>query len=120
MRNLIDNAIRASGGGGAVCVEAGAHDDEAWVTVTDSCGGIPDRELGRLFEAGYRGEAARSPGPATGAGLGLAIARGLVHAHDGAISVRNVDGGCHFELRLPRVRRPPVPDEPLAVADAVS
>ena len=103
LRNLIDNAVRESGEGGAVRVETGVDAGDAWVRVADSCGGIAESELTRLFEAGYRGQAARSPGPSSGAGLGLAIAQGLVEAHDGTIGVRNVPGGCRFELRLPRL-----------------
>lgn len=48
----------------------------------------------------YRGDAARTPGDG-GAGLGLAVARGLVEAHHGEISIRNEDQGCRFTIRLP-------------------
>jgi len=59
-----------------------------------------------VFDVAFRGAAARSPrtgvaGSETGAGLGLAIARGLVQAHGGEISVRNHGPGCRFEVRLP-------------------
>ncbi|MFD0653076.1 ATP-binding protein [Streptomyces malaysiensis] len=43
----------------------------------------------------------RRPHAPAGAGLGLAIVRGIVEAHDGQAAVRNVDGGCRFEVRLP-------------------
>ncbi len=76
--------------------------DRALVTVRDECGGIPAGDLDRVFDLAYRGDAARSPGDDhRGAGLGLAIARGLVEAHDGDIAVRNDDGGCRFTVRLP-------------------
>jgi signal transduction histidine kinase len=71
------------------------------LSVTDACGGIPEADLPHVFEVAWRGQRARTPGPDGGAGLGLAIARGIVEAHDGAIDVRNVDGGCRFEVRLP-------------------
>ncbi|MFF6993288.1 ATP-binding protein, partial [Streptomyces sp. NPDC010273] len=48
---------------------------------------------------GWRGTHARTP-PA-GAGLGLAIVRGIVEAHQGRAAVRNVSGGCRFEVTLP-------------------
>ena len=54
-----------------------------------------------MFDVAWRGSAARTPGPDTGAGLGLAIVRGIVEAHHGRVSVRNVDGGCRFEVQLP-------------------
>ena len=71
------------------------------VTVQDECGGIPDDVLGRVFETGYRGTAARSPGGGRGSGLGLAIVAGVAKAHGGSAEVSNVDGGCRFTLRLP-------------------
>jgi signal transduction histidine kinase len=77
-------------------------DDEAEVSVHDACGGIPDDELDRVFDLAYRGDSARTPGAAGGGGLGLAIARGLVEAHHGEISVHNEDAGCRFIVRLPR------------------
>jgi signal transduction histidine kinase len=98
--NLVDNAIRHTLVGGTVAVRTAAESEVASVTVTDACGGIPEADLGRVFEAGYRGDLARTPGLA-GGGFGLAIARGLVEAHHGQITVGNVEGGCCFEVRLP-------------------
>ena len=56
-----------------------------------------------MFDVAWRGSEARTPGPDTGAGLGLAIVRGIVEAHHGEVSVHNADGGCRFEVRLPAV-----------------
>lgn len=98
--NLIGNAIRHTPDDGTVQVTASVVDGTATVTVTDACGGIPDAELTRVFEAGYRGDQARTPGEG-GAGLGLAIVRGIVVAHDGEVRVANVSGGCRFEVLIP-------------------
>jgi signal transduction histidine kinase len=49
---------------------------------------------------GWRGDAQRTPATA-GAGLGLAIARGVVESHHGRIAVASVPGGCTFEIDLP-------------------
>ncbi len=103
VRNLLDNAIRHTPRGGTVWVEAALADDDretALVSVRDGCGGIPAPDLPRVFELAYRGDAARTPGDG-GAGLGLAVARGLVEAHHGEISVRNEGQGCRFTIRLP-------------------
>ncbi len=102
VRNLLDNAIRHTRSGGRVTVEAAIAPDgaAALVSVLDECGGIPESNLDHVFEMAYRGDAARTPGDG-GAGLGLAVARGLVEAHRGEISVRNEGPGCRFTVRLP-------------------
>jgi signal transduction histidine kinase len=98
IRNLLANAIAHTRAGGTVRLSAGTHDSTAWFRVQDECGGISESDLGRIFEVGFRGTADRS---SPGAGLGLAIAQGLVHAHNGTISARNRDQGCEFEVWLP-------------------
>ncbi len=99
LRNLVVNAIRHTPADGAVEIVAGVEEGMACVTVSDACGGIPDEDLPRLFDVAFRGEAARTPGG--GAGLGLAIARGIIEAHSGEIGVTNVGAGCRFVVRLP-------------------
>ncbi|WP_035844902.1 sensor histidine kinase [Kitasatospora azatica] len=118
--NLLINAIRSTPADGVVAVAARREADEVVLSVTDGCGGIPDGDLERVFETGWRGGTARTPRVVrdqaragavqhhgdTGAGLGLAIVRGIVEAHAGRASVRNVAGGCCFEIALPAA---PVP-----------
>lgn len=108
VRNLLVNAIRHTPADGTVLLAAGPDVDGAWFTVQDSCGGIPAADLPRVFEVAYRGEAARTPagghGQPAGAGLGLAIARGLVEAHRGRITVENAGVGCRFTIHLPAGR----------------
>jgi len=105
VRNLLANAIRHTPNGGDVVVAAGVDGREAWLRIDDACGGIPDADLGRVFEVAFRGSKARTPttedAQPAGAGLGLAIARGLVEAHHGRIQARNHGPGCRFEVRLP-------------------
>jgi signal transduction histidine kinase len=97
--NLLVNAIRRTPADGTVAVAAERSPDGVVVSVTDGCGGIPPEDLPRVFDTGWRGSDARTP-PA-GAGLGLAIVRGIVEAHRGRAGVRNVPGGCRFEVTLP-------------------
>jgi signal transduction histidine kinase len=99
LRNLVVNAIRHTPEDGGVEIVAAVDQGMACVTVSDACGGIPDEDLPRLFDVAFRGEAARTPGG--GAGLGLAIARGIVEAHAGEIGVTNAGDGCRFVVRLP-------------------
>ncbi len=100
IRNLLDNAIRHTPRGGRVLVEAFTEGKHAVLSVRDSCGGIPDDEIDRVFDLAFRGDAARTPGLG-GGGFGLAIARGLVEAHNGDIQVANETDGCRFTVRLP-------------------
>jgi signal transduction histidine kinase len=99
--NLVRNAIRYTPADGTVTVTGGRDGDAGWLAVTDACGGIPDGDLPRVFDVAFRGEAARTPKEEAGGGLGLAIVRGLVEAHRGAVAVRNVGDGCQFVIRLP-------------------
>jgi signal transduction histidine kinase len=99
--NLIANAIRHTPANGAVEVLADLEDGMAAVTVSDSCGGIPAEHLPRVFDVGFRGQAARTPATGEGAGLGLSIARGIIQAHRGQIGVRNAGNGCQFVIQLP-------------------
>ena len=108
VRNLLSNAIRHTPPDGTVVVAAGAREGQAWLRVDDGCGGIPETDLARVFDVGYRGSPARTPAAPgePGAGLGLAIARGLVEAHDGHIEARNHGPGCRFEILLPLAPAP--------------
>lgn len=105
-RNIVVNAVRHTPSEGAIEVTGGVEHEMAWVTVSDGCGGIPEEDLPRVFDLAFRGSAARTPGPEGGAGLGLAIARGIVEAHAGQVRVANAGPGCRFVVRLPLA--PPV------------
>jgi signal transduction histidine kinase len=98
LANLVVNGIRHTPRGGRLRVAVADGDGTAVLRVTDACGGIPEADLPRVFDQLWRGDPARST---RGAGLGLAIARGLVDAHGGTIGVANVPGGCEFTVRLP-------------------
>ncbi|MFE0173273.1 sensor histidine kinase [Streptomyces sp. NPDC059002] len=100
--NLLINAIRRTPADGTVAVAAQRSPEGVVLSVTDGCGGIPEEDLSRVFDTGWRGSHARTP--PGGAGLGLAIVRGIVEAHQGWAAVRNVDGGCCFEVTLPVAR----------------
>jgi signal transduction histidine kinase len=107
LTNLVANAIRHTRADGRVDVLVGLNADDATpgaeVVVNDECGGISEDDLARVFDVGFRGEPARTPHnihPA-GAGLGLAITRGIVEAHSGSVHVENTAEGCRFTVCLP-------------------
>jgi signal transduction histidine kinase len=101
--NLVVNAIRHTPSDGTIDIVAGGEGRRAFVAVHDACGGIPPGDLERLFDVGFRGTTARTPSRDGGAGLGLAIARGIVEAHRGEVKVANEPerGGCRFTVMLP-------------------
>ena len=104
--NLLDNALRHTAPGGEVTV--GCRRVERWVeyAVSDTGEGIAPEHLGHVFDRFYRADAARDRGHG-GSGIGLSIAKALVEAHGGGLSVRS-DGrgrGATFLVRLPLASR---------------
>lgn len=101
LSNLINNALRYTPSGGEVQVTAVQRRHEVEITVADNGPGFNEADLPRIFEQFYRGEQARSRSTG-GAGLGLAIVRGLVEAHDGRIQAENdPEQGAIIRFTLP-------------------
>lgn len=102
VRNLVVNAVAYSGGGTRVAVRAlVAPDGAREVIVTDQGHGIPEAELGRIFERFYRVDAARSRATG-GTGLGLSIVKHVCANHGGDVTVwSEVGRGSTFTIRLP-------------------
>jgi signal transduction histidine kinase len=94
--NLVANALRFTPAGGRVGVEVGQDADGTWVMVRDTGPGIDPESLEHVFERFYR-----SPG-SPGTGLGLPIARNLVQAHGGQITINSSPrGGTEVRFTLP-------------------
>lgn len=100
LNNLIGNALRHTTAGGQVEVRARRAGADVEVTVHDSGEGIRAEDIPNIFESFYRGEKSRSRATG-GAGLGLAIARGIVRAHGGKIQVESQPGDTRFVFSLP-------------------
>jgi signal transduction histidine kinase len=106
LHNLVSNALRHTPADGTVTLRAAPEGDVARVEVSDTGGGIAAEDLPRVFERSFRGEQSRTrpeEGDTPGAGLGLAIARGLVEAHGGTMNVDSEPGrGSCFRFTLER------------------
>ena len=101
LRNLLNNAVAHTPEGGEVTVTARAAEAEVAVSVHDTGAGIPPEHLPYVFDRFYRADKSRAR-QTGGAGLGLAIAKQLVVAHGGAISVESAPGqGATFTFTLP-------------------
>ena len=92
--NLISNALRHTPAGGRVSVWVRRTGSGVEVTVSDTGEGIRAQDIPHIFERFYRGEQVPQPRHG-GAGLGLAIARGIVQAHGGDIQVESETGQRH-------------------------
>ena len=97
--NLLDNAAKYSPPGAPIEIRAAEAEGRLVVEIADRGPGLPAEDLTRIFEKFYRATGtARTPG----AGLGLAICRGIVELHDGDLVAENrPGGGLLFRLRLP-------------------
>ena len=106
--NLVDNAVKFSPNGGKVTVAARRAGEEAVeVRVVDEGIGIPEEEQRRIFTKFHRGDAITNNSSATGTGLGLFIAHGLVAAMGGRMWVDSHEGaGSSFAFELPLARQP--------------
>jgi signal transduction histidine kinase len=101
LNNLIGNALRHTRPGGSVQITAVRIAGMVSIKVADSGEGIDQEDLPYIFDRFYRGEKSRSRRTG-GAGLGLAISRGIVEAHGGEINVEsNPGGGSTFCFTLP-------------------
>jgi signal transduction histidine kinase len=106
LHNLIDNALRHTPADGTVFLRAEPHGEVVRVEVADTGEGISPDDLPRIFERSFRGERSRTrrgAERAPGAGLGLAIVRGLVEAHGGGVGAESREGeGARFCFTLRR------------------
>ncbi|HUW44397.1 MAG TPA: ATP-binding protein [Dehalococcoidia bacterium] len=101
LHNLLENAVAHTGKGGTINVAATTQGDWVEVCVSDTGEGIPAEDLPNIFERFYRVDKSRAR-VTGGSGLGLTIAKRLVEAHGGTITVQSKLGkGSRFSLTLP-------------------
>ena len=103
--NLLENALKYTPAGTPLRLAATATDDRITVEIADRGPGLPPGEEERVFEKFYRGGGTSE----RGAGLGLAICKGIVEAHAGRVWAHNVpEGGVAFFFTLPLTEAPKV------------
>ncbi len=99
--NLLDNALKYTDEGGRLDIGLACGDGQVTIDFKDSAPGIPADEMEKIFERLYRVETSRNRGQG-GAGLGLAICRNIVEAHEGKISAHpSPAGGLWITVSLP-------------------
>lgn len=100
--NLLVNAVRYAPADSTVYIRADAGGDSLTLSVIDQGPGVTTEQLGHMFEVGWKADTARTDAAATsGAGLGLAIVRGIAEAHGGSVQAMHDPEGFRFDLTIP-------------------
>lgn len=96
-QNLLKNACEHTSENGKITVRMEQADQAFYCTVEDNGGGVPEKDLPRLFERFYRAEDQKQ----NGAGLGLAIMKVIIYRHHGHITAENTKEGLKFSISIP-------------------
>jgi two-component system sensor histidine kinase BaeS len=103
--NVLENTLRYTDGGGELIIGLTSTEGQVTIEFQDSTPGVPEGELDRLFERLYRVETSRNR-TSGGAGLGMAICKNIVEAHEGTISAHPSPlGGLLIKVTLPIIVR---------------
>lgn len=97
--NLLDNAIKYSPASSKIIFSANTYGNQTEIHLHDFGRGIPEHELGKIWNKLYRGDKSRNT---SGLGLGLSLVRAIVHAHGGSVKAISEEGkGSVFTVTLP-------------------
>ncbi|HEU4455699.1 MAG TPA: PAS domain S-box protein [Longimicrobium sp.] len=115
--NLLGNAVKFTAPGGRIVLRAASVPEGVELSVADTGSGIPPENLARVFDRFWQARSTRR----AGAGLGLAIARGIVEAHGGRIRAESEPGvGSTFSFTLPLAGEAAAASPPPAAPDAAA
>lgn len=103
LSNLLSNALRYTPAGASIQVELEQNANGSALRLSNPGPSIADEHLERLFDRFYRADPARREGSPHNAGLGLAITRSIIHAHQGQIHCTSVAGKTTFCVQFPAV-----------------
>lgn len=104
--NLFTNALKYSGDGASITLNASADDAYVYISVADTGIGMTEAERLKIFDRSYMAAPARTPGADTGCGLGLSIVKTIAERHGGTVNCESTPGkGSVFTVRLPRIRQ---------------
>ena len=99
--NVLSNAIKYTKENGEIKIYVGFVYNDAYIKIIDNGIGIPEQDLGRVFERFYRVDKARSR-EMGGTGLGLAIAKEIIEQNNGSIDIKSIFGkGTEVVIRIP-------------------
>jgi heavy metal sensor kinase len=101
--NLLDNAIKYTPHGGTITLSVKMDTGNVGVEISDTGIGINENDIPHIFERFYRGDISRST---AGSGLGLSLARAIIRAHGGDITVKCSEHGSTFAFFLPTSQSP--------------
>lgn len=106
--NLVSNALKFTPDGGVITLNLRREDDDCVLEVSDTGIGISKEDQERIFDRFYQADTSRARQTGEGAGLGLSIAKWIVDAHGGTITVNSELGkGTTFTIRLPTLAEQP-------------
>ena len=101
LTNIVLNALDAMNGSGEIVVSSWQQGEEVFLAISDTGPGMTDETKGKLFDPFYT-----TKGP-TNSGLGLSVAFGIIHRHNGTIEVQSICGkGTTFVIQLPQSLEP--------------
>ena len=96
--NFATNAIKFSPEGGEIHLNIFQHTGKTMFTIANECENLPEETLERIWDSFYRADSSRT---VKGTGLGLPIARAVIHLHQGTCEARNTSTGIEFRFTFP-------------------